>query len=322
MPAQPFASSLTWRQRVLVVSGLLLAVPAIANDIVFYERDGFQGRSFVSDETISNFASFGFNDRASSVVIRRGSWQLCSDAYFRGRCVTLPPGEYPTLRSMQLENQISSARELGWNQRPPGGGGPGGGGPRPSVEVELFEGNAFAGRVFPVNSAVNNFPSEFNDRANSMIIHDGYWEACEHEGYRGACQVYGPGRYANLGAMTNRISSLRPVAAPGPAADTGGWGSGARAMLYEGQHLSGRSMVINNDVIANLAGTGFNDRAASLRIEGGYWMFCSDANFTGECQTFGPGDYATLPWGLSAKISSGRRIREHYPYNQNPNWQR
>ncbi len=51
-------------------------------------------------------------------------------------------------------------------------------------------------------------------------------------------------------------------------------------------------------------------------------MFCSDANFAGECQTFGPGDYGTLPWGLSARISSGRRIREHYPYNQNPNWQR
>ncbi len=180
MPAQPFASSLTWRQRILAALGLLLAFPAIATDIVFYERDGFQGRSFVSDQTISNFANFGFNDRASSVVIRRGSWQLCSDAYFRGRCVTLPPGEYPTLRSMQLENQISSARELGWQERPPGGGP--GGGPRPSVQVELFDGNAFAGRVLPVNGAVDNFPSDFNDRASSMIIHDGYWEACEHRG--------------------------------------------------------------------------------------------------------------------------------------------
>ena len=122
MPAQPFPSSPTWRQRILVALGLLLALPAIAADIVFYERDGFQGRSFVSDETVSNFANFGFNDRASSVVIRNGSWQLCSDAYFRGRCVTLPPGEYPTLRSMQLENQISSARELGWQHRPPSGG--------------------------------------------------------------------------------------------------------------------------------------------------------------------------------------------------------
>ena len=157
-----------------------------------------------------------------------------------------------------------------------------------------------------------------------MVVNDGYWEACENIGYRGGCQVYGPGRYPTLGGMTNRISSLRPVAgpAPGQGPDTGGWGSGARALLYEGPNLSGRTMVLNNEVVPNLAGTGFNDRASSLRIEGGYWIFCSDANFQGVCLTFGPGDYATLPWGLENRISSGRRIRDHYPYSQNPNWQR
>jgi hypothetical protein len=59
-----------------------------------------------------------------------------------------------------------------------------------------------------------------------------------------------------------------------------------------------------------------------LRIEGGYWIFCSDANFAGECLTFGPGDYPTLPWGLSYKISSVRRIHDTYPYNQNSTWPR
>ena len=95
-------------------SALAAAFPAAGADIVFYESDGFRGRSFVANQTISNFANVGFNDRASSVVIRSGTWQLCSDAFFRGRCVTLAPGEYPTLRSMALENQVSSARELDW----------------------------------------------------------------------------------------------------------------------------------------------------------------------------------------------------------------
>jgi hypothetical protein len=58
-----------------------------------------------------------------------------------------------------------------------------------------------------------------------------------------------------------------------------------------------------------------------LRIEGGYWMFCSEPNFMGECHTFGPGDYGTLPLGLATRISSGRRIRDQYPYTQSPNWQ-
>ena len=316
MPIRQSHTNFRWFRRSIVTFGLLAPFPALSASLVLYEQESFRGASLVEDQSISNFANLGFNDRASSVVIRSGTWQLCTDTQFRGRCETLPPGEYPTLRSMRLENQVSSVREVGWQHGP--GGPPTG--PRPSAEVEIFEQDGFAGRVFPVNGAVGNFPREFNDRASSMIVHNGYWEACENIGYRGPCQVYGPGRYANLGGMTNRISSVRPVAAPGP--DRGGWGSGARALLYEHPSLSGRMMVLDNEVATNLAVSGFNDRASSLRIEGGYWMFCSEPNFTGECLTFGPGDYATLPWGLNNRISSGRRIREHYPYSQNPNWQR
>jgi hypothetical protein len=93
-------------------------------------------------------------------------------------------------------------------------------------------------------------------------------------------------------------------------------------VLYEGPNLSGRSFVVTNEYMANLDGTGFNDRASSLRIERGYWLFCSDASFRGNYRTFGPGDYPTLPNGLNNQISSGRRIHEDYPYNQNPSWGR
>ena len=51
-------------------------------------------------------------------------------------------------------------------------------------------------------------------------------------------------------------------------------------------------------------------------------MFCSEPNYDGECRTFAPGDYATLPPGLDNRISSGRRISSDYPYNQPPNWGR
>ncbi len=71
----------------------------------------------------------------------------------------------------------------------------------------------------------------------------------------------------------------------------------------------------------NLGATGFNDRASSLRVESGYWIFCSDSDFGGECRTFGPGDYASLP-GMNNRISSGRRISNDYPYGDKPDWQR
>ncbi len=65
---------------------------------------------------------------------------------------------------------------------------------------------------------------------------------------------------------------------------------------------------------------GFNDRALSVQVNEGYWLFCSDANFEGECRTFGPGDYPSLPPELSNRISSARRISTQYPYREHPNW--
>lgn len=309
-------------KRLLVLVGFAAALPAAGAEITFYEQEGFRGRAITVNQSISNFANVGFNDRAASMIVRSGSWQLCSDAYFRGRCVTVSRGEYPTLRSVDLDNQVSSARELDWLAG--GGVSPGGAGNR----VELFDGNGFSGRGFVVNNSITNFSDVgFNDQAHSMIVHLGTWEACEHADFEGACQLYPPGRYPNLGAFGGRISSMRATRGVGPGLGSGGpglggWGTGSRAILYEGPNLTGRTFVINNEVAANLAGTGFNDRAASLRIEGGYWVFCSDAQFGGECLTFGPGDYPTLPWGLNNKISSGRRIHGQYPYSQSPNWQR
>src|SRR5262249_671709 len=53
-----------------------------------------------------------FNDRASSLVVQSGDWLVCEDAHFQGRCVTLHPGEYPSLDRMGLNHRISSIRPL------------------------------------------------------------------------------------------------------------------------------------------------------------------------------------------------------------------
>ena len=71
-----------------VLSGTSVAA---AQDILFFERPDFNGRRFAATQSVSNLADQGFNDRASSVVVRSGTWQLCSDAYFRGRSLTTRP---------------------------------------------------------------------------------------------------------------------------------------------------------------------------------------------------------------------------------------
>lgn len=103
----------------LTVAGVVLATQAAA-DVTFYERDDFRGRSFSTEQPIANFKYFGFNDRASSVMVDRDWWQVCEDAQFAGRCAVLRPGRYPSLAAMGLNNRISSVRVMSGNARSDG----------------------------------------------------------------------------------------------------------------------------------------------------------------------------------------------------------
>ena len=103
----------------VAVAGIAFSTLAGAG-ITFYEGEGFHGRNFTADGAIRNLDRTGFNDRASSAVVDHGRWQVCEDAYFKGRCKVLRPGEYASLRHMGLNNKISSMRPFddhGYNRR-------------------------------------------------------------------------------------------------------------------------------------------------------------------------------------------------------------
>jgi uncharacterized protein YcfJ len=96
----------------------LLGIAAVAfaahasAQITFYEGEGFRGRAFATDKQVWNFDRTGFNDRASSVVVDRGRWEVCEHARFEGRCVVLRRGSYDSLQGMGMENRISSVRPV------------------------------------------------------------------------------------------------------------------------------------------------------------------------------------------------------------------
>jgi uncharacterized protein YcfJ len=96
----------------------LLGIAAVAfaahasAQITFYEGENFRGRTFATDKPVWNFDRIGFNDRASSVIVDRGRWEVCEDARFEGRCVVLRRGSYDSLRGMGLDNRISSVRPV------------------------------------------------------------------------------------------------------------------------------------------------------------------------------------------------------------------
>jgi uncharacterized protein YcfJ len=82
----------------------------ISPQVIFYERENFEGRSLTADAQIENMQRSGFNDSASSAVVLGERWEVCSDAGYRGNCVVLRPGRYPSLASMGLNNSVSSLR--------------------------------------------------------------------------------------------------------------------------------------------------------------------------------------------------------------------
>ena len=63
----------------------------LVSQVIFYENEGFTGRSFTAEKQVENFQRSGFNDRASSAVVLGERWEACEDIRFGGRCVVLRP---------------------------------------------------------------------------------------------------------------------------------------------------------------------------------------------------------------------------------------
>lgn len=189
----------TMLRAMALACGFALASSAWA-EVTFYEHENFRGRSFTVADPVENFARHGVNDRASSAVVRRGSYQLCEHAGYQGRCVTLSPGDYSSLGSLGLNDRVSSARPLGR---------------RGGARAVLYSQPNFGGSrvVLEAGTTVNDFAqSGFNDRASSLRVERGEWMLCSRSGFRGECRTFGPGDYTHLPRnLDNRVSSARPL---------------------------------------------------------------------------------------------------------------
>ena len=296
----------------LAVAGLAIATQAGAQ-ATFYENESFEGRSFTTQRQIGDFERYGFNDRASSVVVVGDRREVCEDARFRGRCVILRPGRYPSLESMGLEGGISSVRAVSRNARiddnryAPSPG---------RAQVTFYEREGFEGRSFTTERQIGDFERYgFNDRASSVVVVGDWREVCEDVSFGGRCAVLRPGRYPSLAAMglNDRVSSVRTVSANTRIADNRYTSAAASSQVtfYENEGFAGRSFTTHEQV-DNFERYGFNDRASSVEVVGDQWEVCEDAQFGGRCVVLRPGRYSSLvAMGLNDRISSVRAVRSN-----------
>jgi len=96
----------------LAAAGLALATQTMAQ-VTFYEHERFEGQSYTAQKQTRNFERAGFNDNASSAIVRSGRWEVCEHQNFEGRCVVLRPGRYTSLAAMGMDDAVSSVRMVG-----------------------------------------------------------------------------------------------------------------------------------------------------------------------------------------------------------------
>ncbi|GAB4216497.1 MAG: hypothetical protein OHK0012_18930 [Synechococcales cyanobacterium] len=87
------------------------SAPTTKGSLVVYDRVNFRGANITVNRDIPLLNTVGFNDRTASLYVVSGTWQLCSDAGYSGRCILVSPGSYATIQSLGMAaNELSSIR--------------------------------------------------------------------------------------------------------------------------------------------------------------------------------------------------------------------
>jgi len=240
----------------IAASALALAVTsAWGGQITLYERPDFRGPSFVANDRIDTVSRQGtFNDTASSLVVNDGRWEVCSQTYFRGRCMELLPGNYPGI-SVSLNGRVASARQIGYADPPPVTMNP-----QPPVVVNLPQVVVNPPTVATTQPLVVNPPPVYVNPPRSSVV---------------------------------------TTVVPGPT---------GRAYLYESPNFGGAWVAVDRGIANDLDWANFDNpehRAASVRVESGNWLFCTDMAFRGDCRVLGPGEYSQP---LMGGIASARQV--------------
>ena len=213
--------------RAALVAAALAAGTAGAAEITIYKQPNYTGASLTLRGDTPNLTGAGFQDQVSSLQVRSGRWQLCTQPDYNGDCAIVGPGEYPTLEQ-SLNHRIESLRQVAAPQRygeAPQRYDTPDYGPRRYAEasgyaprrfwrngtVELYEDPGFHGRALRVDEDVDSLRDSLGTGPASAVIHEGRWQLCSRPAYEGFCRVLEPGRYRDLGRFGANAGSMRRV---------------------------------------------------------------------------------------------------------------
>lgn len=179
-------------------------------DLIVYSDANHSGQSLGLNASVHSLGELDFNDRVSSVKIRRGDWQFCTDNNYAGRCIILDADEILMSR-FRLNNGISSIRRVA------------DGTAKAEREAEqrrlreaavvMFKEADYQGPYTLINGNTPYLDTDsLNNEVSSIQIRRGKWQFCGKPNYQGDCTILdrstdGLGAYR----MNDKISSVRKL---------------------------------------------------------------------------------------------------------------
>ncbi|MEO0983528.1 MAG: beta/gamma crystallin-related protein [Pseudomonadota bacterium] len=260
-----------------------------APEAVLYDGQGFSGSPQPVRSAVSRLNRLRFNDRASSIDIRSGAWQICEDANYRGRCESLSQGVHD-LSSIGLNNAVSSIRPTtiagaddAPQERPP---------------IVLYSGRDFSGLAKAYDSPQDTLSrTKFNDRAQSVEVNSGVWVLCEDRDLEGRCE------YVDRSVRNLSDIDLRKKVSSIALTDYEKGPDGYDVTLFAREDFRGRFLGLDEES-GDLSALDFNDAAQSILVNRGSWLICADSAYRGRCEVVNQSYDDLAELGLAGEITS------------------
>ena len=264
-----------WKLK-LAIAGVLAAIAAssFAGQMALYQRPAFQGRGVTTSDALPDLGRSTFGDAASSVVVSDGTWEACTEAYFRGRCAQLVPGNYSNL-SGNLGGMIASVRQIAYDPGP--------------ARVVVYPDS----QSVPVASVAA--PVVINPGAAQVVI--------------STAPVVVESRPVVVDSRPVVVDSRPVVVDSRPvvvAADTLAVPVGPRIILYQNTARGMRAVELTSNV-DDLDSRNFSNSAYAAFVSDGTWRLCDRERGRGRCSDLTPGRYESLG-ALEGRVKSAYLI--------------
>jgi len=237
--------------------------------LLMYSGVEFTGEVREIYDPIYALPEIQFNDRARSVAVLSGQWEVCEHRDFTGRCVFLRY-DVPDLAWFGLSGELSSARPV-----------------MEYTEAEhglMFtrDRNGYIRYADDARYGYDNYSYGYGASTSIQVYHYGYSPEYQRYGYYDPRLGYDPYGFGwNSGYGNSYYSSSYHRERPPLRGHYGA--RDAAVTLYVDAYDRGASFGVNRE-IRDLSRYRFNDNVSSIQIRSGKWEVCEHANFGGRCE--------------------------------------